>query len=157
MSLSKFLQGGRSPWYVWQSSLQPQLRSGRDRPAPAGEGTVGGVTTAAGSPPPLPRPPSLHPSCSQLGGPPLGGRRGALHKGAELSPGVGCAPPKQSLCVRDTDWGVRTSHGHHQRGCGKRTAGWETSCLAAPHSQLGGEVHQGEEGALLTTASDFLA
>lgn len=47
---------------------------------------------------------------------------------------------------RDSGWGAQTSHGHHQRGCGKRTAGWETACPAAPHPQLGGEVHQGEEG-----------
>lgn len=33
----------------------------------------------------------------------MGGRRGALHKGAELSPGAGCAPPRPSWCVGDTD------------------------------------------------------
>lgn len=80
----------------------------------------------------------------------MGGRRGALHKGAELSPRAGCAPPRPSWCVGDTDRRVRTSYGYHQRGCGKRTAGWETACLAAPHPQLGGQVHQGEEGALST-------
>lgn len=32
----------------------------------------------------------------------MGGRRGERHKGAELSPGAGCAPPRQSRCVGDT-------------------------------------------------------
>lgn len=36
---------------------------------PQGQGQRGGVAAAARSPPPLPRPPSLPPSCSQLGGP----------------------------------------------------------------------------------------
>lgn len=36
---------------------------------PQGQGQRGGLVAAARSPPPLPRPPSLPRSCSQLGGP----------------------------------------------------------------------------------------
>lgn len=71
--------------------------------------------------------------------PPWAGGVGPLHKGAELSPGASRSPPRQSFGDSDAlGLGTQTSHGHHQRGCGKRTAGWETACPAAPHPQLGG-------------------